>query len=474
MRRVVMIVIVVGVIAGGWYTYNRFQAQNQITSLSDLQTVAIERGELSASVGATGTVRANQTAILAWQITGTVAEVRIAAGEMVSEEDNLAQLKETSLPQTIILAGVELVNAQNDLEKLLEPPSQLELSQAEQAIARVQDALRDAERRVANLNSAAPQPDIDQARSNVVLAENKLEKAREAFEPYANKPEDNLIRAALQSQLAQAQKEYDAAVTRLNNLLGMTNAIDLAVAEADQALAQAQLADAQEQYAELKAGANVNDIAAVEARITVAQATIDLQRIMAPFDGTITEVQVKPGDQIAPGSTAFRLDDLSHLLVDVLVSEVDINNINPGQEATLTFDAILGKEYRGVVQEVALVGTAAQGVVDFTVTVELTNADENVTDSNAVKPGMTAAVNILVNQLEDVLLVPNRAVRVRDGKRIVYILKDGLPQAVEVSLGASSETHSQLLEGDLKAGDLVVLNPPTVFEQNGPPPFVRR
>src|SRR4030067_4641 len=227
----------------------------------------------------------------------------------------------------------------------------------------------------------------------------------------------------------------------------MTNAIDLAVAESDLALAQAQLADAQEQYAELKAGANVNDIAAVEARITVAQATIDLQRIMAPFDGTITEVQVKPGDQIAPGSTAFRLDDLSHLLVDVLVSEVDINNINPGQEATLTFDAILGKEYRGVVQEVALVGTAAQGVVDFTVTVELTNADENVTDSNAVKPGMTAAVNILVNQLEDVLLVPNRAVRVRDGKRIVYILKDGLPQAVEVSLGASSETHSQLLEG---------------------------
>jgi HlyD family secretion protein len=468
MRRVIAIVIVVGIIAGGWYAFNRFQAQNQRAVLSDLQTVAVARGDLNASVGATGTVRANQTAILAWQTTGTVSGVDVQAGEAVIEAEVLAQLKETSLPQTIIMAGVDLVNAQNDLEKLLEPPSELALSQAEQAIARAQDALRDAERRLNNLNSAAPQADIDQARSSVVLAENKLEQAREAFEPYADKPEDNLIRATLQSQLAQVQKEYDAAVTRLNNMLGMTNDIDLAVAQSDLALAQAQLADAEEQYAELKNGASADDIAAVEARIAAAQATIDMQRILAPFAGTITEVQIKPGDQVAPGSPAFRLDDLAHLLVDVLVAEVDINNISPGQNVTLTFDAIPGKEYHGVVQGVALVGTAAQGVVDFTVTVELSDADEQV------KPGMTAAINILVNEIKDVLLVPNRAVRVRDGQRIVYILTDGLPQAVEITLGASSETHSQLLEGDLQEGDQIVLNPPTIFEQNGPPPFVRR
>jgi HlyD family secretion protein len=436
--------------------------------LSNLQTVAAERGDLNASVGATGTVRANQTAILSWQTTGTVAEVGVAAGETVTADEELALLKETSLPQTIILAGVDLVTAQNDLERLLEPPSQLALSQAEQAIAVAQDALRDAERRLNNLNSAAPQADIDQARSNVVLAENQLEQAREAFEPYADKPEDNLIRATLQSQLAQAQKEYDAAVTRLNNMLGMTNDIDLAVAESDLALVQAQLADAEEQYAELKDGANPDDIAAVEARIAAAQATIDLQKILAPFAGTITEVQVKPGDLVAPGSVAFRLDDLSHLLVDVLVSEVDINHIDQGQDVRLSFDAIPGKEYRGVVKGVALVGTATQGVVDFTVTVELTDPDQQV------KTGMTAAVNILVNQLKDVLLVPNRAVRVREGQRVVYILKDGLPQEVQVTLGASSETHSQLVDGELREGDQVVLNPPTVFDQNGPPPFVER
>jgi HlyD family secretion protein len=87
-----------------------------------------------------------------------------------------------------------------------------------------------------------------------------------------------------------------------------------------------------------------------------------------------------------------------------------------------------------------------------------------------VKPGMTAAVNIVVNQLENVLLVPNRAVRVVDGQRVVYILVDGDLEKIEISLGASSDTHSEILDGDLKPDDLIVLNPPLFFiEQNGSP-----
>jgi HlyD family secretion protein len=100
--------------------------------------------------------------------------------------------------------------------------------------------------------------------------------------------------------------------------------------------------------------------------------------------------------------------------------------------------------------------------------VELIDADASV------KPGMTAAVNIVVNQLQDVLLVPNRAVRVQEGKRVVYVLREGMPQPVEVELGASSETSSQVVGGELQEGEAILLNPPTVFEQNGPPPFVRR
>jgi HlyD family secretion protein len=85
---------------------------------------------------------------------------------------------------------------------------------------------------------------------------------------------------------------------------------------------------------------------------------------------------------------------------------------------------------------------------------------------------MTAAVNIVVEQLEDVILVPNRAVRLRNGDRVVYVMRAGIPEPVPVTLGASSELYSELLEGDLEVGDPVVLNPPVEFNQQGPPPFV--
>jgi HlyD family secretion protein len=102
------------------------------------------------------------------------------------------------------------------------------------------------------------------------------------------------------------------------------------------------------------------------------------------------------------------------------------------------------------------------------VTVELVDADE------AIKPGMTAAVNITVDQIEDVLLVPNRAVRVVDGQRIVYVLRDGELEPVEIILGVSSESYSEIVGGDLQEGDPIVLNPPMIFDTTGgPPPFVQ-
>ena len=147
---------------------------------------------------------------------------------------------------------------------------------------------------------------------------------------------------------------------------------------------EAQLDDAQREWERLKDGPDPADIAAAQARVAAAQATLDQASLVAPFAGTITSVESKPGDQVNPGTPAFRLDDLSHLWVDVEVSEVDINQVEVGQPASLTFDAILAKEYNGEVVEVSPVGTEIAGVVNFKVTVELTDADEDV------RPGMTA------------------------------------------------------------------------------------
>ena len=182
--------------------------------------------------------------------------------------------------------------------------------------------------------------------------------------------------------------------------------------------------------------------------------------LTAPFDGTITQANPAAGDQVTAGTVGFRIDDLSHLLVDVQVSEVDINSVSLRQTATLTFDAILGQEYHGEVVQVGQAGDTVQGVVSFTVTIELTDADE------LVKPGMTAAVNIVVEEVKDVVLIPNRAVRLVDGNRVVYVLIDSQPVQVKIKLGSTSGTDSTLVEGDIKEGDLIILNPPST---NGMP-----
>jgi HlyD family secretion protein len=144
------------------------------------------------------------------------------------------------------------------------------------------------------------------------------------------------------------------------------------------------------------------------------------------------------------------------MLVDIEIPEIDINRIKVGQPASITFDAIQNKQYKGEVIAVARVGSTGQGVVSFRVTVALLNPDE------MVHPGMTAALSIIINQLNDVLLVPNRAVRTVDNQRVVYVLLNNQPVAVPIELGVSSDAFSELVAGDIKEGDLIVLNPPSM------------
>jgi len=231
------------------------------------------------------------------------------------------------------------------------------------------------------------------------------------------------------------------------------NSQDIFEADAKLALAEAQLQDAQREWDRLKNGPDPDDIASAQARITASQAALKSASILAPFSGTITDVKPMTGDQVSPGTPAFRIDDLSRLLVDVQVSEVDINGIMLDQPVTLTFDAILDVIYNGKVVSVAQVGNTPQGAVTFSVTVELTELDDRV------KPGMTSAVTIIVNQLDNVLLVPNRAVRLIDNQRVVYIMVNGVAKEIEITLGATSGIDSEVLSGDLKEGDLIILNP---------------
>lgn len=453
----IVIVVIVGII--GILVVRGKAAINEV--YANLETVEITRGTLSASIGATGTVRANQTASLTWQTSGSVDVVNVKMGDEVSRGDIIATLSRDSLSQSVILAQADLVASQKALDDLYDGYSDLMVAQAEQAVAAAQDMMETYETRLSNLQSPANQTDIDQAEANLTLYENALEQAKEDYEPYENKP-DSDVKATYKSRLAQAQKNYDNASRYLNNLLGSASQTDLSVAQSNLDVSQQQLLEAEKNYQDILAGPKPDDIAAAEARIEAAQATLAMAYIDIPFDGVVTMAAPKPGDQVSPGQVAFRIDDLSRLLVDVNISEVDINSIQVGQDATLVFDALWGQEFNAKVIEVSPVGTEIQGAVNFTVTLELTD------DVEEIRPGMTAAVTIVTQEIEDILLVPNRAIkRNYDGDRIVYIINDsGVLLPVVIELGSTADMYSEVLGNSLKVGDEVVLNPPAAFNES--------
>jgi HlyD family secretion protein len=390
-----------------------FVRRTNADTASQFQTAKVERGNLTATIGATGTVRAKQSAVLIWQAAGTVDTVNVKVGDNVPADFVMAYLAKTSLPQSVIMAEADLVDAQKALDDLLNSNT----AQAESVIA-----LRDA------------QEAYDKAANWRKELDGKIHIKKIVYKRFGNRTIPIL-------------KEYR----------GYADEETIAKADEDLALAKAKLDDAQREFERLKGGADGVDIAAAQARVDAARATLNLARVIAPIAGIVTESYPLPGDQVAAGATAFRMDDLSSLLVDVEVSEVDINSVSAGQPVALSFDAILGKEYHGQVVGVAQTGTPLQGVVNFKVTVELTDADADV------KPGMTAAVNIVVREMQDVVLVPNRAVRLVDGERVVYLLVDAQPVKTGVRLGSSSDTMSVVAGGDVNEGDTVILNPPIEF-----------
>lgn len=431
------------------------------------QTVAVTRQELVAQVGATGTVRANQSAVITWQTTGSVDAVKVKLDDEVKHDQVLATLESSSLPQNVILAKADLVTAQRNLENLRE--SKAAAAQAQLTLVNAQDDLDKAQRARNNLNYSRSGERADAAYASYLLSENKVDQMQQIYNQFSSRPEDDLQRALALSNLSNAKLERDRALANLNWYRGKADTQEIADADAKLAVAKAAYEDAQREYNRLKNGPDPDDLAAAEARVAALQATMDTAQVVSPFNGTITAVDAKTGDQVNPGTVAFRIDDLSHLLVDVPVSEVDINRIQVGQTATLTFDAMQDKTYEGKVTEVARVGTVDQGAVNFYVTVELVNADENI------RPGMTAAVNLVVNKLENVLVVPNRAIRIKDDQRVVYLLQNGAPVAVPIQLGASSDTYSEVISGgQVKEGDLVVLNPPSILTSGGSPSFMGR
>jgi HlyD family secretion protein len=447
----ISLVVVVAVIAGAGFYYTRVQGQS--SQQATYQTTTVKLGSITQSVSSSGSVRSMQSAEVDWQTSGQVSKVEVQVGQQVQAGQELETLDPTSVSPAVLNAQQTLVDAKNSLQSL--QASTLTTTQAQQALANAQANYKTAQDALSALQvkTNADATTIKQDQANLLLAQEQLQKMESQYGTLTKLQPTNKTKANKVLRLATAQTAVDNAQKTLDWAQGNPSANDIAVAQANLAVAKSQLADAQQQYDQVKNGVTPDSLAAAQAAVDAAQATINEIRLTAPISGTVTSVGNLPGDLVSAGTSGVEIDNLSSQFVDVVVSEIDINKIQVGQAVQLSFDAIPNKTYNGKVTTVGTVGTSSQGVVNFPVTVQITDADAQV------KPGMSAAVNIAVATDNNVLLVPNQAVRSLGTQHTVTVLYQGQLIPVSVTVGISNDTTTEITGGQLKEGDTIVLNP---------------
>jgi RND family efflux transporter MFP subunit len=227
---------------------------------------------------------------------------------------------------------------------------------------------------------------------------------------------------------------------------------------ADLAEAEAQVASAQAQLNELLTGAGDAERRAAE--ISLEQAQLDLEeaqanlaqaQIIAPMAGAVLAVDVEVGQQANAGATAVTLADLSQLELTVNVAEVDIGKIHLDQPVEITVDALPDEVFKGNVARIAPASDSESGVVNYPVTIRLTDAD-----LAGVRPGMTAVADMLGEQTADTWLVPTSAVRDRAGNSVVMILRDGQPTPISVTSQGTEGEWTVVQSAELQEGDQAI------------------
>jgi RND family efflux transporter MFP subunit len=336
------------------------------------------------------------------------------------------------------------------------------IANAKLAITTAETSVINAQYGVNNLQYWQNNSLIQDQYANVVIAKANLDKAQAAYDN-ANVGDflNNAGEAALYQALYNARQTYNTAENNYSTYSQKPTQRQIDAAQANLDLANATLAQAKAYLAALTGGSVPADatgtallqLKQAQLAVQTAQGNLDASSLTAPFDGTVTQANAVPGAVIAAGVSVFRIDNLSNLVVAVQVTEIDINSVQVGQSAAITFNAIPNKNYKGEVIKTDLAGTVGQNSTNFSVTVQITDADAKI------KPGMAANVTITTNKVDNALLIPSTSIFTdNNGKQYVYLIQNGTQTTVPVTVGATSDTTTQITSSTLKEGDTIILS----------------
>jgi len=360
---------------------------------ADVDLVEVVRGDLNVIVSGSGNITVSQDASLAFGTGGKVEAVYVEAGDEVSQGDVLAELDTGILELSLAQAELALSTAEYNLDK------------TQQVYAK---------------------PDINAARAAVSQAKEYLNYVQLMLDD-ANSVEDMEYWG---NEVYQAEVNVAAAEQRLDDMLAGGDSAEvtlrrLEVAAARQALSQAQ-----------------KDLA--EATIT------------APFDGIVGAIYVDEGDIIPPPTMAptvvIYFITPTGLELKAEIDEIDIPDVKVGQGAVIEVDAIAYDLFEGTVTSISPVPVIQAGLVLYEVTISLT-----IPADAGVMVGMSATADIIIEQSQDTLLVPERAVgRDEDGNTVVWVSVGGELEQRAVVIGVSDGFQTEILEG-LSEGDMVAV-----------------
>ena len=211
-------------------------------------------------------VRSKQSAVLVWQTTGVVGQVNATRGQVVSTDAVLAELKQSSLPQSIILARANIVAAQKTLDNLLN--TSVARANAELALMKAQKALDDATKaqRSKQFQVASPET-IDIVHANLITANDALDKAEAIFNRNNNRGESDPVYAAALAMYAKARQNQIVAQYNYDYVKGLPNSLDVQTANASLDVAQANLTAAKQEWDRVKDGPNQQDVSAAQAQV---------------------------------------------------------------------------------------------------------------------------------------------------------------------------------------------------------------
>ena len=433
----------------------------------DEQYVEVERGDLFVTVSGSGNIETSEDANLSFGAGGRIDKIYIEEGDRVTKGEILAELDTDSLELARDQAQYALTQAQYAL-------TQAELSQktAEYALDTILN-LKDALELVlfiAQIDVRSAKHYVDETQDIYTWPEIEVAKAEvddwKAFLDYLTST------GAEQEALDYAQTRLDAAKDVLDAKTYAYDTEEVAIAKMQLEAAELAEAQAQKNLDEMGEDIAIKELqveaakaAVVQAKQSVALARQSLEQtekdlkeaaIIAPFDGIVASVTAEEGDTIPSPSVSprqiIKLIDPTSLELVVEVDEIDITDVEIGQEVIITLDALSDKEFAGIVAIIYPVPLEVGGVVVYKVKIEL-----DVPEDSGVMVGMSAETDIILASRTDVLLVPDRAISEdSEGNPVVnVVVDDDELEERAVVVGISDGFDTEIVSG-LKAGEMIL------------------